>query len=538
MIRHNYTLEHVARSLRRYIGCRVSGVFSQEKNSMVFEIAEGEVIRYLQFYTEPNITSLFMRGHFNRAKKNSADLFECIRDETIQKVNVIPGNRIIRITLMHSSIYFFIFGGAASNAFAVSNNGKILESFKDNNDNMGKKFVLPESNLKPFHEFPPETRLSKALAGSDLILGKYYANELLDEIGVDGDRELIEFDRSELDFVYDKAKELTDICLNSKTFYLLEAGRGEMLFSLIPLKGYKQIEKYDDINLALGKIVIGRIKNRNFSSEFKRLSSSVSRQLEKIKKKIALIGNEDDSAERAERYKYWGDLLSSQPEPKRKHGSNISVTGWDGNETNIPLNEQKNLLDNAAYYYKKARSALETIKHRKQMLPALKDKFLELKEINAKLEKAESVKDLELIKKNINPRSIRMEENNNDISSKYRVFDLGEGYTLYVGKSAADNDELTMRFARPNDLWFHARGASGSHCVLRLEKGDRPPKYIIERAASVAAYYSKARNAKYTPVAYTFKKYVRKPKGANQGAVTMAREDVVMVTPKLPGEPK
>lgn len=118
---------------------------------------------------------------------------------------------------------------------------------------------------------------------------------------------------------------------------------------------------------------------------------------------------------------------------------------------------------------------------------------------------------------------------------KYRVFVLDEDYTVFVGKSAANNDELTMRFAKQNDLWFHARGVSGSHAILRGPEPEHPPKKILEQAAAIAAYYSNARNASYTPVVYTLRKYVRKPKGANVGAVTLERERVIMVTPSIPG---
>lgn len=117
---------------------------------------------------------------------------------------------------------------------------------------------------------------------------------------------------------------------------------------------------------------------------------------------------------------------------------------------------------------------------------------------------------------------------------KYKRFELGEGFTAFVGKNASNNDELTMRFAKPNDLWFHARGTSGSHVVLKLNKPEKPPKHILEKAAELAAYYSGARNAKYVPVIYTFKKFVRKPKGANIGAVVVSKEEVIMVEPKLP----
>ena len=150
------------------------------------------------------------------------------------------------------------------------------------------------------------------------------------------------------------------------------------------------------------------------------------------------------------------------------------------------------------------------------------------------LNNASDTNELEKIKKNLkNMTGIKVIDEQDDVSTKFREFDLGEGFILYVGKNAANNDELTMKFAKPNDLWLHARGAGGSHAVLRLNSEQKVPKNILKKAASIAAYYSQARNAKYTPVAYTFKKYVRKPKGANTGSVIICKEEVIMVEPGL-----
>ncbi len=239
--------------------------------------------------------------------------------------------------------------------------------------------------------------------------------------------------------------------------------------------------------------------------------------------------------ERADRYSNWAGLLASQPNPKAKSGDAIKLIDWDGNGVVVNLDPKMNLMDNSRKYYKKARKSREDVKIRAARLPEFKLK-LEKSEKYIKLlsgtEDLKSFRKLSIeVKKEL---GIKMEYMPPEPEDKFRTFDLGEGYMLYVGKNAANNDELTMRFAKPNDIWLHARGSGGSHVVLRMKGKEKPPKYIMKMAASVAAYFSKARNAKYTPVAYTFKKYVRKPKGANPGSVVMAREDVIMVEPKLP----
>ncbi|MBT8378807.1 MAG: DUF814 domain-containing protein, partial [Ignavibacteria bacterium] len=97
------------------------------------------------------------------------------------------------------------------------------------------------------------------------------------------------------------------------------------------------------------------------------------------------------------------------------------------------------------------------------------------------------------------------------------------------------NDLLTTKFAKQNDLWFHARSVSGSHVVLRVENTkEAVPKNILKKTASLAAYHSKAKTAGTVPVAYTFKKYVVKKKGDPVGTVHLLREDVLLVKPEIP----
>jgi predicted ribosome quality control (RQC) complex YloA/Tae2 family protein len=108
---------------------------------------------------------------------------------------------------------------------------------------------------------------------------------------------------------------------------------------------------------------------------------------------------------------------------------------------------------------------------------------------------------------------------------------------VWAGKSSENNDLLTLRHAKPNDLWFHARGAGGSHVVLRVGTGSgEPGKRARHQAASIAAYYSKMRSAGTVPVAMTRRKFVRKPRGAPPGTVALEREEVLFVPPQLPVE--
>lgn len=123
-----------------------------------------------------------------------------------------------------------------------------------------------------------------------------------------------------------------------------------------------------------------------------------------------------------------------------------------------------------------------------------------------------------------------------DLRSLVKVweYELPGGYTVLAGRTDADNDRLSLKIARPNDWWFHVRGLPGSHVVLQVGKGPQPDKSVLEQAASIAAWHSKARNGGITAVSCTQAGNVRKPRGEKPGTVTIQKERVLKVRPGLP----
>jgi len=109
----------------------------------------------------------------------------------------------------------------------------------------------------------------------------------------------------------------------------------------------------------------------------------------------------------------------------------------------------------------------------------------------------------------------------------YRSYLMTSGARILVGRSATDNDVLTRDVARPHDLWLHAKGMTGSHVVVPLDKGKDCPTETLIDAAHLAAHFSDARGESVVDVAYTPKRYVRKPRHAAPGLVVLDREKVI-----------
>jgi predicted ribosome quality control (RQC) complex YloA/Tae2 family protein len=127
-----------------------------------------------------------------------------------------------------------------------------------------------------------------------------------------------------------------------------------------------------------------------------------------------------------------------------------------------------------------------------------------------------------------------MEESDPNLK-RFRIFKLQEGFEVWVGKDSSANDLLSTKYTSQNDLWFHVHGYSGSHTVLKTQEDvEIISKEIIKAAASIAAHYSKAKNAKNVLVSYTKAKNVQKYKGAKSGSVTIKNEKNIKVNPGLP----
>jgi len=204
---------------------------------------------------------------------------------------------------------------------------------------------------------------------------------------------------------------------------------------------------------------------------------------------------------------------------------------------NIPLNPEKNGLQNAQFLYKqhqklkRAKNAVE---------PLLQEVVAEigyLEQVEESLDRLESYthpEDLqtleeireELIQQNYLEASQQRLRNLDDESKPYR-YRTPAGFELWIGRNNRQNDRLTFRMAGDYDIWLHTQEIAGSHVLLRLEPGTVADEEDLQFAANWAAYFSRARGSEQVPVVYTKPKNVYKPKGAKPGMVVYKHEKIL-----------
>ena len=113
-----------------------------------------------------------------------------------------------------------------------------------------------------------------------------------------------------------------------------------------------------------------------------------------------------------------------------------------------------------------------------------------------------------------------------------KVYTSATGMTVLVGRSAADNDTLTLKLARSRDFWFHAAAHSGAHVVvLNPANVDRLDRTTLDLAASLAARHSSGRGGGLVAVHYSRRSDVGKPRGLASGKVSVRRHRVVHARP-------
>ncbi len=283
------------------------------------------------------------------------------------------------------------------------------------------------------------------------------------------------------------------------------------------------------------------------------LQSSLRQELKRQNRKLEKRRAEREEAGRWRGYREIADTLLAEPHkyPKGTHQTNL-VNVHSGTEEPVRLNPKLDAKGNANLFYKKARKGergeegvLEKVAETERdvgKLEALMEKCVLLREdysddperFKTEVESLQSTVESEGVLRAGGaggaPREAREQK------PPYRHVQL-DGYDVYIGKNDTQNDELSTRFARPADIWMHVSAHQGSHLVIRRAKGaDWPPRTVLEKAASLAAWFSKARHSSYVEVHATEARFVRKPRKAPPGTVIAERGKNIRVEPKSPRE--
>jgi predicted ribosome quality control (RQC) complex YloA/Tae2 family protein len=291
------------------------------------------------------------------------------------------------------------------------------------------------------------------------------------------------------------------------------------------------------LSAAIEAAYAGREEERLLAEGRRRLREPVRAAAARAGRALEKLAREAARVPAAEADRRVGDLLKQNLARLRRGAREVALTEWTEagpREVKVALDPALSPQANVERYFRRCRRIRDSAARVAARAAEVRARDEALRALLAEIDRARAG-DLERLEREARrlgagPRAAPPARRRRDEPAPpYRSFRSLAGAAILVGKGAAENDALTARIARGNDLWLHARGVPGAHVVVRLEKGRPPDQETLLDAAHLAVHFSDARGALQAEVAATRAKYVRKVKGTAPGAVTYSQEKVVLL---------
>ena len=240
-----------------------------------------------------------------------------------------------------------------------------------------------------------------------------------------------------------------------------------------------------------------------------------------VKRKIRILNDNINKENQAEKAKKKADLLAANLYKIEEKAKEVEVFDFYNNDNPlmISLNPMKTPWENINDYYNRAKKVKTAVTYARKDLPRQNNLLSYLTQLEDFINRAESISDLEEIKEEMVDNNLIKKKGNKKKKAKKSKplhYKTNTGADIYVGKNSKQNDYITLKLARKEDLWFHVKDNPGSHVILKTDKIHNED---IEKAAYLAALNSSVSNDKKVDVDYTEKKNVNKAKGAKDGMV-------------------
>lgn len=347
--------------------------------------------------------------------------------------------------------------------------------------------------------------------------------ELLNNSNIDMDINSVNLSEDDIQKLDENFKILVENIKNKKYFPILiqDEVKNNKDFYCFDLNLYENKESVSNIsnlveNFYHNNSLRDRINQK--ASGFKKVLTT---KLNRLSNKYSAMNDELLNNKSKEDLKIFADLLSINIYKMEKGMKKIVLENiYDNmNEVEISLDEKKSPRENIESYYKKYKKLKTADEIIKQELPKIETEIAYIKQILETIEIITELNELSEIEEElISLGYVKKSKKNKQKleKSKPYVFETKSGALIYVGKNNLQNENLTLKFANKNDIFFHAQDVPGSHVILR---GANLTEDDYKIAGFLAGYYSYFKNEGYANVDYTEKKHIRKAKGTGLGMV-------------------
>lgn len=325
-----------------------------------------------------------------------------------------------------------------------------------------------------------------------------------------------------------KPEDIIKLLSESQNIYLYEQD-----FHIIELTHLNQSFKKEPIMEGLDLYFKDLQQKDRIKAHTGDLLKLIKRELKRSRIKLPKLYDDYDHAQDSDYLREKGDLLFAFASSLPSGHNEITVTDFEFNDVTIELDPRFNGKDNAKRYFKRYQKAKTSLFYLEEQINKTEARIhyfeqLQTQAEQATVEDAQEIND-ELISLGIiNQKRLKKQNIKKKKKPNYLTIVYDDETTIFVGKNNIQNDYLTFKLARKEDMWFHAANTFGTHVIIKTPELDEPK---IRLCAHLAAFYSKARHGSSVEVYYTQAKNIKKIPGANPGLVSVSTQKSIFIDP-------
>ena len=308
-------------------------------------------------------------------------------------------------------------------------------------------------------------------------------------------------------------------------------------FSFLPLLQYRSLksESFDSCSDLLERYYSERDRELRLKNRSRDLSKQVRQLLDRSIRKQESRKEELANTQKADQKRLYGELLTANLNSFKRGDPRVAVLNYyDGEQIIIPLDVTKTPNGNAQHYFKEYRKLRTAADILQKLIKDGDDEIEYLKQVSYDITQASTEEDFMEIRRDLKEagflKGFKYKQKGKRKAEPYFRYMTSGGYEVLVGKNNTANDRLSFSVAAGRDLWFHVKGAPGSHVILKTENTVPDDKSLTE-ACEIAAYHSSQSKGQLIAVDFTEARRVKKIPGGKPGMVTYTEQKTAYVTP-------
>ena len=308
-------------------------------------------------------------------------------------------------------------------------------------------------------------------------------------------------------------------------------------FAFCPIRQYGGCREAESFGALLDTFYIVRDRKDAMRQKSQSVRKTVSNLCQRLKRKLAIQEKELAATYDRERLRQLGDIVTANIHNIQKGQTLLQAEDFYDEEMkviDIPISPILSPQQNAGKFYKDYARMKNAEKELTRQIELGETELVYLQSVLEELDRAESEAELEEIRRELQEggylRADTGKKRMKQAKCQPMRFESTDGYPIYVGRNNRQNDELTFKLARKDDLWLHAQKVHGSHVIISCG-GTVPPDDTVTQAAQLAAFYSGSKGGQNLPVDVTPVKQVKKTPGGKPGMVIYHTYKTVIVNP-------